>query len=132
MFHVQILFRFLQRQLVIVFPDVCSRVEFVAWSFHQLNHQMDVVILDEFDESSIVGCLMTGPTNDLLDQRLKKNTPKVAFESDPLGANGGSDRVRRGGSWFQNPIDARAANRDSRPPGFTNHVVGFRLARTAP
>ena len=39
-------------------------------------------------------------------------------------------RVVRGGSWYESPRVARAANRIGLPPSFRNNVIGFRLART--
>ncbi len=52
---------------------------------------------------------------------------------DPQGpTTPGSDRVRRGGSWFNNARCLRSGNRGSRGPGNRNHFVGFRLVRTSP
>ena len=41
-----------------------------------------------------------------------------------------ASRVVRGGSWYESPRVARAANRIGLPPSFRNNVIGFRLART--
>jgi len=46
--------------------------------------------------------------------------------SDPLSEKG-SDRVLRGGGWYGNARDCRAANRNSGSPGGRNYDVGFRL-----
>jgi len=51
--------------------------------------------------------------------------------TDPVGASG-SDRVRRGGSWFTYAQLARAANRVSNSPGSRCSYLGFRLARSVP
>lgn len=40
-------------------------------------------------------------------------------------------RVVRGGSWNNNPVNLRSANRNHNAPGDHNNNVGFRLARTA-
>lgn len=51
---------------------------------------------------------------------------------DPLGPDGGSDRVIRGGSWRIVPRVARVAIRNGSAPGDRNVSVGFRLARSCP
>ena len=51
--------------------------------------------------------------------------------TDPTGATGGSNRVRRGGSWLSNAQGARAAYRGNLAPGVRNFILGFRPARTA-
>ncbi len=43
-----------------------------------------------------------------------------------------SERVLRGGSWFNNPQNVRAANRGRLTPGLRISSYGFRLARTLP
>ncbi|MCG6869044.1 MAG: formylglycine-generating enzyme family protein [Gammaproteobacteria bacterium] len=45
-----------------------------------------------------------------------------------VGVDGGSNRVIRGGSWRNEPRNARAANRNRNTPGNRNDNVGFRLA----
>ena len=47
---------------------------------------------------------------------------------DPRGPSSGSIRVRRGGSWYDEPWDAycRVAFRISNSPGFRNRASGFR------
>ena len=52
--------------------------------------------------------------------------------TDPLGATTGSNRLVRGGSWFNYARDARAANRYGDAPDRRSYGLGFRLARTAP
>jgi len=52
--------------------------------------------------------------------------------TDPRGPSSGSDRVLRGGSWYNYPRFARVANRASNVPGYRNHVLGLRLARSIP
>ena len=49
--------------------------------------------------------------------------------TDPTGPQGGTDRVIRGGSWF-NPADyARSAYRFRSPPDYRFYDLGFRPAR---
>ena len=51
-------------------------------------------------------------------------------QTDPTGANSGSSRVRRGGSWGNNPQHCRVARRYNDAPGHRFTGSGFRLART--
>ena len=47
---------------------------------------------------------------------------------DPAGALSGSDRVRRGSSWFYSADDAARAYRDNFKPDSRHSTLGFRLA----
>jgi formylglycine-generating enzyme required for sulfatase activity len=49
---------------------------------------------------------------------------------NPLGAETGSNRVRRGGSWGGDPTWARVSDRGWGGPGYRSFFLGFRLART--
>lgn len=51
-------------------------------------------------------------------------------ETNPTGATTGSSRVVRGGSWGNNAVNLRSANRSYDSPGFRYDVIGFRLAKT--
>ncbi|HBC61465.1 MAG TPA: hypothetical protein DC058_09635, partial [Planctomycetaceae bacterium] len=50
----------------------------------------------------------------------------VEQSDDPFGASSGSDRVIRGGSWFSDARDVRAACRDGNDPGHAVYNLGFR------
>jgi len=50
--------------------------------------------------------------------------------SNPKGPDEGSDRVIRGGSWYDGPTLCRGAGRYDSTPGYRGGSVGFRLART--
>ncbi|MFN4081933.1 MAG: formylglycine-generating enzyme family protein, partial [Saprospiraceae bacterium] len=50
--------------------------------------------------------------------------------TNPRGPEEGSNRVRRGGSWFYNPLFCRVANRFYGTPAIRSNFVGFRLARS--
>jgi formylglycine-generating enzyme len=52
-------------------------------------------------------------------------------QTDPRGPASGSDRVGRGGGWFNYAISCRAANRSSNTPTSTNFYIGFRIARSS-
>lgn len=47
--------------------------------------------------------------------------------TDPQAPGSGSDRVRRGGSWFSSPGICRSAMRDGNPPDFRGKDIGFRV-----
>jgi formylglycine-generating enzyme required for sulfatase activity len=49
--------------------------------------------------------------------------------TDPSGPSSGSARVLRGGSWRNNAVDCRSANRAGRTPSDRACNLGFRLAR---
>jgi sulfatase modifying factor 1 len=52
--------------------------------------------------------------------------------TDPTGRTTGSDRVRRGGSWYDPEGAAAVTRRAPSSPGYRGTDVGFRLARAAP
>jgi len=53
-------------------------------------------------------------------------------QTDPTGAEYGSYRVLRGGSWYDNGRYIRSANRNSSSPLLRSHSVGFRIVRPMP
>lgn len=55
----------------------------------------------------------------------------ASAHTNPRGADSGSDRVGRGGSWSYVPAVVRAASRGGGSPGGGSNVLGFRLARSA-
>ncbi len=55
-----------------------------------------------------------------------QNSPSA----NPTGPTSGSLHVLRGGSWYNDPQNCRAAGRNSYASGFRSSAVGFRLART--
>jgi formylglycine-generating enzyme required for sulfatase activity/Tfp pilus assembly protein PilF len=50
-------------------------------------------------------------------------------QTDPLGPANGSERVKRGGSWFDDRRLVRSAARDKATPTRRNYDLGFRLVR---
>ncbi len=55
---------------------------------------------------------------------------KLLGGADPVGPGGGSDRVLRGGSWWDDPILCRSACRDLYDPSPRSNDLGFRVARS--
>lgn len=54
------------------------------------------------------------------------NTPA----SDPLGASSGTERVNRGGGWYDSHMGVRAANRGKNGPDYRAKLLGFRVCRS--
>jgi sulfatase modifying factor 1 len=51
---------------------------------------------------------------------------------DPKGPETGTERVRRGGSWFKYGWACRSANRNFAHPATKHNTLGFRVVREAP
>ncbi len=49
------------------------------------------------------------------------------FQTNPTGPTTGTDRVRRGGSWNNQPVDCRTTNRDWYDPDLKSGISGLRL-----
>lgn len=60
----------------------------------------------------------------------KGDFPKGSV-SDPVGADWGTYRVNRGGSWISNGSYCVTANRNYGHPAFAANILGFRVARSA-
>ena len=56
----------------------------------------------------------------------------LAGGTDPEGADSGSRRAMRGGSWNYNASDCRSAGRRDFFPSYRDSAIGFRLFRTLP
>jgi len=56
--------------------------------------------------------------------------PKQVSLWKPVPNKGGSNRVKRGGSWNNNARNCRSANRNNNTPGNRNNNLGFRLMST--
>jgi sulfatase modifying factor 1 len=55
---------------------------------------------------------------------------KASPSEDPKGPDSGTNRVLRGGSWSDSPVDSRSAFRNRDVPAYRIDDNGFRLART--
>ena len=56
----------------------------------------------------------------------------VSPVDNPAGPGSGDKRVLKGGSWVDEAVYLRVANRNGYPPGGRNGYLGFRLAMDAP
>ena len=52
-------------------------------------------------------------------------------ETNPTGSSSGSNRVNRGGSWFNLANNASVCNRNNNNPNNRNNNLGFRVVRSA-
>ncbi len=50
-------------------------------------------------------------------------------QTDPRGPSSGGHRVKRGGSWYSDPVYVRSSNRDINDPGSGGSYLGFRVVR---
>ena len=55
---------------------------------------------------------------------------KLSGGTDPVGPDGGSLRVQRGGCWWSNPGDCRSADRFHDDLKYRTNNLGFRVARS--
>ncbi|NLI08035.1 MAG: SUMF1/EgtB/PvdO family nonheme iron enzyme, partial [Thermotogaceae bacterium] len=53
-------------------------------------------------------------------------------QTNPYNSTAGSNRVYRGGSWFNNAPRTRVAYRNYDSPTYARYSLGFRIARTVP
>ena len=56
----------------------------------------------------------------------------LAAVTDPSGPPSGSERIARGGAWYDSAPYVRLAYRSRNPPESHDSTLGFRLARSAP
>jgi formylglycine-generating enzyme required for sulfatase activity len=50
---------------------------------------------------------------------------------NPLGPDTGTNRIYKGGSWFESPASIRNSKRNYRSPAVSNDFIGFRVVRKA-
>ncbi|MCG6869045.1 MAG: formylglycine-generating enzyme family protein [Gammaproteobacteria bacterium] len=78
-------------------------------------------------------CDMAGNVWEWMEDDYHGDYNRAPKDASPwVDAPRGSDRVLRGGSWWSEPRDARAASRSWSAPGIRFGYVGFRLARSLP
>ena len=65
--------------------------------------------------------------SDWYDKNYYSSSPR----NNPQGPSSGSDRVGRGGSWYSNARNTRAANRSWDRPSYRGSLLGFRLVLSA-
>ena len=57
---------------------------------------------------------------------------KLSMGTDPRGSSSGSDRVRRGGSWYNYACSCASSYRSNSSPSDSGNALGFRLSVTFP
>ena len=70
---------------------------------------------------------MIGNAREWCADRYDKEYYAKSPSTDPHGPLDGTERVIRGGSWNEAPINDRAACRDSAGPTYCEDDVGFRI-----
>ena len=65
--------------------------------------------------------------NDWYDGTYYEICKKQDTVENPTGPNSGNSRILRGGSWANNAVSCRSANRRSSTPGLRHRTFGFRL-----
>ncbi|HXZ24877.1 MAG TPA: SUMF1/EgtB/PvdO family nonheme iron enzyme [Nitrospiria bacterium] len=71
---------------------------------------------------------MIGNVNEWVADWYQEDYYDKAPPKDPKGPEKGKDRVFRGGSWNDMPLNARAAKRFAAEPHRTDAIIGFRCA----
>jgi hypothetical protein len=78
----------------------------------------------EFDDSHSGGLYRVGSDDDQPSDENKDQT-------DPTGADSGTNRVVRGGGWSDKASAMASSERDKKAPLYKGHALGFRVARSA-
>jgi len=73
---------------------------------------------------------MSGNVWERVQDIYSKKAYRKHQRNNPIYKENGSDRVIRGGSWYNNPDYLRAANRFFDLPDYRDGYVGFRLSRS--
>ncbi len=73
---------------------------------------------------------MTGNVMEYVQDIYSDSAYSQYRRNNPIYIGSGTDRVVRGGSWFEDPADVRAAYRRYLAPDLGSYRNGFRLART--
>ena len=55
----------------------------------------------------------------------------VSSSTADTGASSGSNRVQRGGSWYNNDNNCQVSNRNNNNPNNRNNNYGFRVVRSS-
>ena len=71
---------------------------------------------------------MAGNVWELVNDRYGDSYYGVSPGSNPRGPETGSDRAVRGGSWYYDPGNGRAAFRSGIIPTYSYYDIGFRCA----
>ena len=103
----------------------CGQVDVGDDAFGGLVRTDFLVVVGEFDdEPSQVG-LVAGTVD--VDARHWSRVTGFGGR-DPVGASSGSNRVLRGGSWYNDAVYCRSEYRLYSSPDFRDFDLGFRLA----
>ena len=103
----------------------CARTARLASKWLELNYEQDGFLLwvDMFDPHE-----PWDPPEYMV--RWFDSSDYDGDAEDPWGPASASRRVRRGGSWSDDPRNLRSADRNWDDPGGRSASIGFRLARS--
>ncbi len=111
---------------------------FIAYSHHQVEevawrvgnndsktHSTSLLKANAFGLHDMTGNVWEGRQ----DRHATDYYPN-SLDANPSGPTSGSNRVQRGGSWYDVPLYARVTYRHYDTPDVRGSYTGFRLART--
>lgn len=101
----------------------------VAWKVGTSNMRTHIIGRKKPNELGIYD--MSGNVFEWCSDWYSPTWYQVSTKEDPVGPDGGTFRVIRGGSWFYDYAGLRVTDRESANPYFRYGYVGFRLCRSA-
>ncbi|MGM9869502.1 MAG: SUMF1/EgtB/PvdO family nonheme iron enzyme, partial [Sodaliphilus sp.] len=101
-----------------------NTIDDVAWYYDNNSDTTHPVGTKAPNELGIYD--MSGNVREWCSDRYGSYTSSA--QTNPTGANSGSDRVYRGGCWYNSARECRVSYRDCLIQTYRNRIIGFRLA----